>query len=225
VLAGQAHNGDRQSYIRSVIYSVGLMEEDGNINELDTLLSRMPEIAKAVSAFPEAVQQSAFDALIASATGTPSAAAGAVADPAARRPRKASATSAKRKRTTGAEGEPKTRRAVSSQPKVVKELDLRPKGKKSLSDFAAEKNPTSNHDRTIVALYYLANVAEISPVNRDQVFTCYREMGWKIPPDFANSLQQTATKKRYLDTSDAEDLRVLNPGLNRVEHDLPLKKA
>ena len=40
-------------------------------NPLDDLLTRMPEIAKAVAAFPEGVQQSAFDALIAAATGAP----------------------------------------------------------------------------------------------------------------------------------------------------------
>ena len=200
------------------------MADDSNTtSELDALLARMPDIAKAVSAFPQAVQQSAFDALMASATGAPIDAA-AAADDQQPGPRNSSTTRTKRKRAAGAERETKAKRMVPSQPKVVKELDLRPKGKKSFPDFVMEKSPTSNHDRTAVALYYLANVAEITPVTRDQVFTCYREMGWKVPADFANSLQQTATKKRYLDTSNGDDLRLLNPGLNRVEHDLPLQK-
>jgi hypothetical protein len=112
----------------------------------------------------------------------------------------------------------------SGQPKVVKDLDLRPKGKTSFADFVKEKGPASNNDKTVVALYYLANELKISRVTRDHVFTAYREMGWKIPNDFANSLQQTATKKRFLDTSNADDLRLLTPGLNRVEHDLPKQK-
>ena len=57
-----------------------------------------------------------------------------------------------------------------------------------------------------------------TPSTVDQVYTAYREMGWKLPPDFSNALRLTASKKRYLDTKDADDLRLLNPGLNRVEH-------
>jgi len=193
---------------------------------LDDLLARMPEIAKAVSAFPEGVQQSAFDALMATASGAsvtpvPEQASGdSNGETTGRKPK----TGKSRRKRGAGDTTGKPRRGVSAQPKVVKELDLRPKGKKSLADFAAEKNPTSNHDKTAVALYYLANEANVSPVTRDHVFTAYREMGWKIPTDFANSLQQTATKKRFLDTSDAENLRLLTPGQNRVEHDLPEQK-
>jgi hypothetical protein len=193
-------------------------------NSLDDLLARMPEIAKAVSVFPEGVQQSVLDALMAAAGASiaPVQQQAAASDPDGGVTR---TKSPRRKRRTGKDADgAKSRRVISVQPKVVKDLDLRPKGKKSFAEFASDKNPTSNHDRTAVALYYLANEANINPVTRDHVFTAYREMGWKIPTDFANSLQQTATKKRFLDTSDAEDLRLLTPGLNRVEHDLPEQK-
>jgi hypothetical protein len=202
------------------------MAEDKS-NHLDDLLGRMPEIAKAVSAFPEGVQKSAFDALMAAATGTAASArapapAEAAGDTA---PRKRGAATRRRKREAEADtGHGKPRRAGSSQPKVVKELDLRPKGKKTLADFVKEKNPTSQHDKHAVTVYYLSNVAGISPVGRDHVFTAWREMGWKLPPDFLASLRLTASKKRYLDTSNTDDLRLLNPGVNRVEHDLPVAK-
>jgi hypothetical protein len=193
-----------------------------NKNPLDDLLARMPEIATAVSQFPEGVQQSAFDALMAAA-GAP-----AVAAPQPSSPEQGGTTRKKgsrKRRAQKEQGDGKPRRAVSAQPKQVKDLDLRPDGKKSLADFVAEKGPSSNHDRTAVALYYLANIAEISPITRDHIYTCYREMGWKIPTDFANSLQVTATRKRYLDTSNAEDLRLVTPGINRVEQELPQKKG
>jgi hypothetical protein len=180
-----------------------------------------------VSAFPESVQQSAFDSLMAAAGAAVAPAPGpASGEVYGQTPtRKSGTPSPQRKRRQADEaGGTKSRRAVSSQPKLVKELDLRPKGKKSFSDFVNEKNPMSNHDKNAVAVYYLANVAGISPVTRDQVYTAYREMGWKLPNNFANSLQLTATKKRYLDTSDADDLRLLNPGLNRVEQDMPKQK-
>jgi hypothetical protein len=197
---------------------------DSSDDPLDALLSRMPEIAKAVSAFPEGVQQSAFDALIAAASGaaTPAPLPGQAGDGTSGGKK---ARSPRRKRQSGDEStSARPRRSGTSQPKLVKDLDLRPKGKKSLADFVQEKNPTSNHDKNTVTVYYLANIAGTSPVTRDQVFTAYREMGWKLPSNFANSLQLTATKKRYLDTSNADDLRLLNPGLNRVEQDLPLQQ-
>jgi hypothetical protein len=200
---------------------------DDTNTPLDDLLARMPEIAKAVSAFPEGVQQSAVDALMAAARGTAAPAPTPPPDEVAgdTAPKRRGAGTKRRKRDTGADtGNGKPRRAGSSQPKVVKELDLRPKGKKSLADFVKEKNPTSNHDKHAVTVYYLSNVAGISPVSSDDVFTAWREMGWKLPPDFLASLRLTASKKRYLDTSDSGALRLLNSGVNRVEHDLPPQK-
>jgi hypothetical protein len=190
-------------------------------NQLDDLLSRMPEIAKAVSAFPEAVQQSAFDALMAAAAGT-SAPAPAPESP----PPKPRSSARRRKAEQGAEnGTTRPRRAGGKyQPKLVKELDLRPTGKTSFADFVKAKNPTNNHDKYAVTIYYLSHEAGLSTVTSDDVFTAWREMGWKLPPDFLASLRVTASKTRYIDTSDSEALRLLHPGVNRVEHDLPVPK-
>jgi hypothetical protein len=129
--------------------------------QLDDLLDRMPAIAKAVSAFPEAVQQRAFDALMAAAPGktapapAPKGAGGEVA------PKKRRSGARLRKAEPSAESSnAKSRRgAGASQPKIVKELDLRPKGKTSFADFVKAKNPTSNHDKHAVAIYYLSHEA------------------------------------------------------------------
>ena len=197
---------------------------DDKANTLDDLLARMPEIAKAVSAFPEGVQQSAFDALMSAASGAVAPehapAAGEEPNEASRR---RSRTRRKRDPAIDAKGA-KPRRKGSRQTKVIKDLDLRPKGKKSLADFVKEKSPDSNHDKHAVALYYLSNIAGISPVTIDHVFTVWREVGWKLPPEFATSMRLSATKKRFFDTGDSDNLRLLNPGVNRVEQDLPLQK-
>lgn len=194
--------------------------------QLDDLLGRMPAIAKAVSAFPEAVQQSAFDALMAAAAGN--AAPASVPDggdgKAAPKKRR-SGTRPRRAKPSAENGNAKPRRAAgASQPKIVKELDLRPKGKMSFADFVKAKNPRSNHDKHAVTIYYLSNEAGLSTVSSDDVFTAWRDAGWKLPPDFLNSLRLTASKKRFLDTSNSEALQLLNTGVNRVEHDLPVQK-
>ena len=194
--------------------------------QLDDLLGRMPAIAKAVSAFPEAVQQSAFDALIAAATGdtvpapVPHDGGGEVAPK-----RRRSGTRPRKAEPNAESSNAKPRRAAGpSQPKIVKELDLRPKGRASFADFVKTKNPTNNHDKHAVAIYYLSNEAGLSTVSSDDVFTAWRDAGWKLPPDFLASLRLTASKKRFLDTSNSEALRLLNTGVNRVEHDLPVHK-
>jgi hypothetical protein len=197
----------------------------GDTNQLDDLLGRMPAIAKAVAAFPEAVQQSAFDALMAAATGdsTPAPVSGGGSGEVATKKRR-SATQPRKAKPSAENGSAKPRRAAgSSQPKIVKELDLRPKGKTSFADFVKAKNPTNNHDKHAVAIYYLTNEAGLPTVSSDDVFTAWRDAGWKLPPDFLASLRLTASKKRFFDTSDGEALRLLNTGVNRVEHDLPVQ--
>lgn len=198
------------------------MPDEGN--ELDELLGKMPAIAKAVADFPEAVQQSAFDALMAAATGrtSPSAAPTPAQSRSKTRSRRAN-TAGKKKASTTEKVGAKSRRVAASQPKVVKELDLRPKGKTSFRDFVAAKNPMNNHDKHAVVIYYLSNEAGLPNVTSDHVFTAWREMNWRLPPDFNQSLRLTASKKRYLDTSNSEDLRLLSTGVNRVEHDLPIQ--
>jgi hypothetical protein len=192
--------------------------------QLDDLLGRMPEIAKAVSAFPEAVQQSAFDALMTAAAGNaapaPISDGGGETAPKKRR----SGTRPRKAKPRAENGNAKPRRAAgASQPKIVKELDLRPKGKMSFADFVKAKNPTSNHDKHAVTIYYLSNEAGLGTVSSDDVFTAWRDAGWKLPPDFGASLRLTASKKRFLDTSNSEAVRLLNTGVNRVEHDLPVQ--
>ena len=199
------------------------MTEDKS--SFDDLLDKMPAIAKAVADFPEAVQQSAFDLLMAAATGV------VASPPSTKVPPRASRSSSRRARTKApamesstANAGSKARRPAPAQPKIVKELDLRPKGKTSFSDFVNSKMPSNNHDKHAVAVYWLQNEAQLGKVTCDDVFTAWRDMGWKLPPDFMASLRLTASKKRFLDTSSSDNLRLLNTGVNRVEHDLPFQK-
>jgi hypothetical protein len=187
------------------------------------LLEEMPAIAKAVNAFSsESVQQRAFDALVDAYEGGRSGPVAAKLDPPStqqqqqtRKPRK------QRKQPAAGTGQATTSKRRSGPPKQLKDLDLAPRGTTSLADFVKEKDPTTNHDRNVVSVYYLLHKAEIGAVDLDHVFTCYRDMGWAIPSDLANSLAMTSSKKRYLDTSDLDNIRLTSRGLNRVEQELP----
>jgi hypothetical protein len=190
--------------------------QDGS--SLDALLAKMPRIAEAVSRFPEAVQQQAFDALMAEAGG---ASVGTKSREAKEPQTRANKRTASRKKT--ADGQKTSRR--SGGPKQLKDLDLAPRGKVSLKDFVDEKKPKTNHDRNVVSVYYCARILEVDAVTVDHVFTCYRDMNWRLPGgnNFNNSLALTASRKRFLDTSDGDNITLTSKGTNYVEHDLPPK--
>jgi hypothetical protein len=143
-------------------------------------------------------------------------------DAAADERKKSSRSRRKTKAATNGETKPARRRSSGST--RVKGLDLAPKGKQSFDEFVGEKQPKSQHDKSAACVYYLSEIAEITPVTSDHVYTCYRDQGWDMPPDMATSLFLTASKKGSLDTSNLDDITIEPRGVNHIERGLPTKK-
>ena len=99
-----------------------------------------------------------------------------------------------------------------------------PSGKKSLKAFVQEKQPKTLHDKNVVAVYYLRETLGAPKVSVDHVFTCYKDMNWREPGNLGNSLALTANRKRYLDTSSLDDIKLTPAGRNHVGHELPSPK-
>ena len=74
-------------------------------------------------------------------------------------------------------------------------------------------------------MYYLQHKIEISTITPDHVFTCYRDVGVKVPAALVQSLRDTANRRGWLDTANTNDLKVTTPGMNYLEHDLPKAKV
>lgn len=108
--------------------------------------------------------------------------------------------------------------------KQIKNLDLRPDGKKSARSFIGEKNPTNLVEKCTVAVYYLGAELGLEKISADHVYTVFKDAGWPAPTDFLNTLQQAGTKG-WLDSANADDLKVTPLGENLIEHDLPKKPA
>jgi hypothetical protein len=102
---------------------------------------------------------------------------------------------------------------------VPKDVDWAPTGKVSLHDFAAEKLPTTNPERALLATYYIANTLERT-VTTGLVLAAFRALGWKDPSNPDNNLQQ-AGSKHWLDTKDMADIKVVWGGQRYVENELP----
>lgn len=113
------------------------------------------------------------------------------------------------------------RASKSPSVSVDKNLDTSPSGKQSWKDFAAEKKPTNQNDRNLLAVYWLKETAEHEKVNTSKVLTLYLDVDWRAPADPKNSLQVTASQTGLIDTSDMDDIKVAPRGISRVRTDLP----
>lgn len=121
-------------------------------------------------------------------------------------------------------GAKKPRAKRTSKPSNVtvdKNLDTAPSGKQSWKEFAAEKKPTNQNDRNLLAVYWLKETVEHEKVNTSKVLTLYLDADWRAPSDPKNSLQVTASQTGLIDTSDMDDIKVAPRGISRVRTDLP----
>lgn len=101
------------------------------------------------------------------------------------------------------------------------DFNWRPQGKQPLREFVEEKQPRGNYERNTVAVFWLSEIAGASPVDVGHVIAAYRECGWKLPNDIANSLSVTGSRKSLLLTSDRAALKLTPTGDNLVRYDLP----
>jgi hypothetical protein len=107
---------------------------------------------------------------------------------------------------------------------IVKELNLAGQGDKpSLKDFYSKYTPSNNHERNLLFVYYLQNVAKITPITSNHVFTCYRNTNERIPGAFVQILRDTASKKGWLDTSSLDNISLTTHGINQVEREIGKK--
>ena len=198
-------------------------------DRLNRLLELFPKIADAVNSFhsPE-VQQKAFNVLVQAAIGdlpedslisekvpSPSKATKGSGKEVPTKQPKSSSNGKK-----GAVSKSNKKGKVLAIP-VDSSLDIEPEGKKSLPDFASEKKPSSMQDQSMVIVYWLKDVLGLENVGLSQIHTCYKKMGWKDPKNPGNQLQVISTKKKWLDTSDMENIQLTHTGSQHIEHALP----
>lgn len=187
--------------------------------ELNELLKRMGEIAKAVNAFTsESVQQSAFAALVDAFGGSSengSVSSAPAADSGGKKPASKPAARVKTNNASISKG----------KAKVDSEVNLRPQGKTSFVDFISEKRPASNQDKFAVVVFYLEQIAEIPAITLAHIGFVFRvTRGWREPANLDVAVRVAVTRKATIDVSDMNDIKTTPQGRNFVEHDLPSEK-
>lgn len=143
------------------------------------------------------------------------------APPAASPPAAAKEGAKAEKPTASSNGTTKARKKQRDSQSIVKDLDLS-KGKNGrLKDFYEGYVVKSNLERNLVFVYYMQHELELTGITDDHVYTCYRNVGSKLPGALRQSLLDTSSRNGWIDTSDMKNIRTATPGVNHLEHDLP----
>jgi hypothetical protein len=198
---------------------------------LDRLLAKMPAIADAVNKFDSAeVQARAFEALVEAhwLDVAPDEHVAKASNGSGRSrvdERRSAADDADESKDADGPGRRKPRRARGQSISAERDVDFMPKGKKSLKDFASEKNPTTINERNLVAVYYIEHVLDKPSASAGQILAAYKWCGWPEPSNLAQALRGTAHAKNWIDTADTKAVRTRAAGRNMVDHQMPAAKA
>lgn len=183
----------------------------------EELKNELLNIASIVDKYPESVKPQVFNLLIEHYLGV--------------KPNKGK-TKPNRKTTKKTVNEqhstPKTKKkkkASQESYKIDKNLNLRGgKDNQSFKDFYSEKSPKTAMQFNAVSIYYLANILELEEVTFDQLYTCYKEVNFKQPKYFRQSITDTKNQKGWVDIDENDNLSIPHRGVAYVEDDLPSSK-
>ena len=117
---------------------------------------------------------------------------------------------------TVSKGEKPKKTTRSDSFEIVNSID----GSK-LKQFFSEKKPKSKYECNAVFVYFLQKTANLTPINMNHIYTCYKLVNLKVPKALRQSLADTSFHKEFINTKNMEDIKITIIGENMVEHDLP----
>jgi hypothetical protein len=109
---------------------------------------------------------------------------------------------------------------VPDSPKLDKNLDT-----SGLGAFYGQFAPKNNAEKILIFLKFMTDSLHIESPNTDQVYTCFKATGDKIPKAFAQAFYDTSSKLGYIDFRSATDLPITIAGDNHFNHTLKKKAA
>ncbi len=95
-------------------------------------------------------------------------------------------------------------------PKLDKNLDTA-----KLDAFYGQFQPQTNYEKILIFLKFLVEELGIDEPNTDQVYTCFKKVGAKIPTAFAQAFRDTSSKRGYIDFNSATDISITIAGDNQ----------
>lgn len=109
---------------------------------------------------------------------------------------------------------------AADSPKLDKNLDT-----SGLGNFYGQFAPKNNAEKILIFLKFMTESLHIQSPNTDQVYTCFKATGEKIPKAFAQAFYDTSSKLGYIDFRSPTDLPVTIAGDNHFNHTMKRKVA
>lgn len=109
---------------------------------------------------------------------------------------------------------------VADAPKLDKNLDT-----STLGTFYGQFAPKNNAEKILIFLKFITDTLQIESPNTDQVYTCFKRTGEKIPKAFAQAFYDTSTKHGFIDFRTSVDMPITIAGDNHFNHSLKRKDA
>ena len=119
-----------------------------------------------------------------------------------------------------ANGDENASGVVADSPKLDKNLDT-----SGLGAFYGKYAPKNNAEKILIFLKFMVDELSIESPNTDQVYTCFKATGDKIPKAFAQAFYDTSSKLGYIDFRSSTDLPITIAGDNHFNHSLKKKGA
>ena len=113
-----------------------------------------------------------------------------------------------------------TRGVVIESPRLDKNLDTG-----GLEDFFAQFAPTNNSEKILTYLKFIVEELNIPSPNTDQVFTCFKATGQKIPEAFPQAFYTASSRHGFIDFKSASDISITIAGENHFNRKLKRKTA
>lgn len=113
--------------------------------------------------------------------------------------------------------------ASAAQPKPRKgytfmnEFNLSPAGVPSWKDYAAEKNPQNENDKSLAASAWTQTHGGVDPFTGRHLFTCFRAMDWPTQVDMTQPLRTMKSKKSYYENPSSGKWKLTTIGLQAAE--------
>lgn len=101
---------------------------------------------------------------------------------------------------------------------IIKNINLNEPA--SLKTFYGTKKAQSALEKNTLFIYYLDKLASVKNINLNHIYTCYKEVGEKMPLALKQSLADTSSKKGWIDTKSMLDIKITIKGESLVEHEL-----
>lgn len=106
---------------------------------------------------------------------------------------------------------------------LVNTLNLNPPEGKSLKTFFGEFSSKTFLEKNLLFVYYVERELKIDNIGQNHIYTCYKNVGEKVPGNLYQSLVDTKNLKGWIESKDINNLKITIAGENYVEHDFPKK--